>query len=294
MESRQRIMRNWINGAMATCGFELKRSFTFQRTAVSIVLALFPPLMVGLMIGATQVANAAIQTDQEIQERAVHHAIETIQIVQGFAPFAIVFLVSLVCLLSLLLWATPNVYSELEGKSWAFIASRPGGRVSIYLGKFLLSVIVSFAISLVALSLSVLVAHQLLTLPDPQRLWLSLTGIYLLACLVYGAIFSMLGTLFYKRAMVVAAGYLIGSEVFLATIPAVIGKLTMRFHLQELGIRWIGFFLPFDSEREYALLYGPQWPTWANLLVLIGTGCATLLIGGLVIVNRQYITSDES
>ena len=117
---------------------------------------------------------------------------------------------------------------------------------------------------------------------------------HLLACLIYGAIFSMLGTLFYKRSMVVAAGYLIGSEVFLATIPAVIGKLTMRFHLQELGIRWIGFFLPFDSEQEYIQLYGPQWPTWANLLVLIGTGCATLIIGGLVIVNRQYITSDET
>ena len=287
-------MRNWINGAIATCGFELKRSFTLQRTAVSVVLALFPPLMVGLMIGATQMANAAAQTNREIARRTAHHAIETIQIVQGFAPFAIVFLVSLVCLLSLLLWATPNVYSELEGKSWGFVASRPGGRVSIYLGKFLASVIVSFAISLVALSLSVLVADRLLTLPDPQRLWLSLTAIYLLACFIYGAIFSMLGTLFYKRSMVVAAGYLIGSEVFLAMIPAVIGKLTMRFHLQELGIRWVGFFLPFDSEQEYAMLYGPPWPTWANLLILIGTGCAALIIGGLVIVNRQYITSDET
>ena len=287
-------MRNWINGAIATCGFELKRSFTFQRTAVSVVLALFPPLMVGLMIGATQVANAAVQTNLAVAEGATHQAIETIQIVQGFAPFAIVFLVSLVCMLSLLLWATPNVYAELEGKSWGFVASRPGGRVSIYLGKFLASVIVSFAISLVALSLSVLVADRLLTLPDPQRLWLSLTAIYLLACLIYGAIFSMLGTLFYKRTMVVAAGYLIGSEVFLATIPAVIGKLTMRFHLQELGIRWIGFFLPFDSEQEYTMLYGSPWPTWANLLVLIGTGCAALIIGGLVIVNRQYITSDET
>ena len=175
--------------------------------------------------------------------------VEVIGIVQSFVPFAIVFLVSLVCLLSLLLWATPNVYSELEGKSWSFIASRPGGRISIYLGKFLASVFVSFGICLVAMSLSVLVADRLLSLPGAQRLWISLCGIYLLACFVYGAIFSMLGTLFYKRAMVVAAGYLIGSEMFLATVPAVISKLTMRYHLQELGISWIGFFfLPFDTE----------------------------------------------
>ena len=40
---------NWLNGALATCGFELRRSFTFQRTAVSIVLSVFPPTMLGLL-----------------------------------------------------------------------------------------------------------------------------------------------------------------------------------------------------------------------------------------------------
>ena len=36
-------MNQWLNGALATCTFELRRSFTIQRTAVSAVLALFPP-----------------------------------------------------------------------------------------------------------------------------------------------------------------------------------------------------------------------------------------------------------
>lgn len=281
-------MRRWFYGAGATCRFELRRSFTVQRIAVSVVLALFPPMMLTLMIGATKVAQAAIDPQEK------PGVVREIQLVQGFAPFAIVFLVSLVCLLSLLLWATPNVYSELEGKSWSFIASRPGGRISTYLGKFLASVLVSFGVALIALTLSVLIADLMLSTPDPQRLWMSLTAIYFIACFVYGAVFSMLGTLFFRRSMVVAAGYLLGFEVILATVPAVIGKLTVRFHLQELGIRWIGFFLPFENQREYQILYGEPWPTWANLAMLMGTGLITLLIGALVIVNRQYITSDET
>lgn len=271
-------MNNWVNGMLATCRFELRRSFTAQRTGVSIVLALFPPFMLTLMIGAAQVSEN-------------QHAD---QVVSNSTPFAIVFLVSLVTLLSLLLWATPNVYSELEGKSWAFIASRPGGRISIYLGKFLTSVLVTFAISFSAMTLCVVFANQRLSLPDPEQLWLSLLAIYALACFVYGAIFSMLGTFFFKRAMVVAAGYLIGSEVFLATIPAVISKLTMRFHLQELGIHWIGFFVPFESIDEYRMLYGPAWPAWVGILILIGTGTLALVVGGFVITNQQYITSDET
>ena len=52
-------MRLWFNGALATCLFELRRSFTFQRTAVSLILAAFPPLMVTLLIVTTQVAKQA-------------------------------------------------------------------------------------------------------------------------------------------------------------------------------------------------------------------------------------------
>ncbi len=253
---------------------------------MSLVLALFPPLMITLMLVSTNVVRTIDSDDGEVQE--------VVGIIQSFTPFAIVFLVSLVCLLSLLLWATPNVYSELEGKSWSFIASRPGGRVSIFLGKFLASFIVSYAIALASMSLCVLVADRIINLPDPKTLWLALAGIYFLACFVYGAIFSTLGTLFYKRAMVIGAGYLIGSEIFLASIPAVISKLSMRFHLQQLGISWMGFFLPFEGEREYEILYGKPWSDWVYLSILLGSGLLALGIGISIIVSRQYMTSDEN
>lgn len=272
-------MNHWLNGAWATCSFELRRSFTFQRTAVSVVLALFPPVMLSLIIFSIKVANRGSGALSMFQEAST---------------FAIVLLVAIVCLLSLLLWATPNVSSELEGKSWSFIASRPGGRVSVLLGKFLASFFVSFGISLVAITLCVLLTDRLLGGVDSVRQWAALSGVYMLGCMVYSAIFSLFGTLFIKRSMVVAAGYLIGSDVVLAFIPgALINKLTIRFHLQEIGLNWIGWFVPIP-ENDYRIAYGEAWPIWLHVSVILMVVLSTLAFGAWVVVNREYITADDT
>ena len=194
------------------------------------------------------------------------------------------------------LWATPNVYSEIEAKTWGFIASRPGGRISVFLGKFLASFFVSFGVSVIAISLCIFLADRSFGVPDPQRLWIAISGVFLLASLVYSAVFSMIGTFFIKRSMVVAAGYLLGFDVLLASIPgALISKLTIRLHLQELGIAWIGWFLPSPStEADYRLIYGDALPFWIHIVVLIGIAGLALAVGGWTIVNREYITKDDS
>ncbi|MFK7765761.1 MAG: hypothetical protein AB8B55_00870 [Mariniblastus sp.] len=264
-------------GAIATCRFELQRSFTFQRTAVSVILAMFPPTMLFLLSLGSKVAASSSG-------------------LQDFSKLLTVFLIALVCLLSQLLWATPNVNSELEGKSWGFISSRPGGRVSIFLGKFLASFCVSLTISLVALSLCVLVADRMLGVSQLESFWIAMFGVYGFGCFVYSAVFSMIGTLFIKRGMVVAAGYLVGSEIVLASVPGVlINKLTIRFHLQELGIRWAGWFLPSPSKLEdYRKVFGNGLPTWAHMGILLLIAAAALAIGIWIIVSREYITTEES
>lgn len=273
-------MKNWLNGAFATCSFELRRSFTFQRTSVSLLLALFPPVMLSLLILGTEAAGGA-------QARSV---------LQDFAKLITILLVSLVCLLSVLLWATPNVYSELEGKSWGFIASRPGGRVALFLGKFFASFLVSYGISILAISLCVVLTKTRLGIGDPQGLWIALSGIYFFGCIVYAAVFSFIGTLFIKRAMVVAAGYLVGSDIFLASIPgALVNKFTIRYHMQEIGIHWLGWFLPAPStEHEYRMMFGDGWHISLHILVVILTTIVSLAVGAWIIVNREYITADES
>ena len=273
-------MIRWFNGAIATCSFELRRSFTVQRTAVSIVLALFPPAILLILILATRLSGD----------------IYAIMAIQDFTKLLTVFLVALVCLLTTLLWATPNVYSEIEGKTWGFIASRPGGRVSVFLGKFLASFLVSFGVSVIAISLCIFLADRSFGIVDAQGLWIAICGVFLLGCIVYSAVFSMIGTLFIKRAMVVAAGYLFGSDVILASVPdAIINRLTIRFHLQELGIAWIGWFLPSPStEADYREVFGAALPIWIHIVVLFGVTVLALSFGGWTIVNREYITKDDS
>jgi len=270
-------MIHWIRGAQATFGFELRRAITWNRFLVAVGLALFPPVMLNVVVRTAFVSNSRIAAD-----------------VTQYSEFAMVFLVALVCILALLLWATPNVQSELEGKTWNFIAVRPGARVASYLGKYLLAVAISLAVSLTALAGCVLVANSYQGLENPLKTLGSLAIIYAMACAVYGAIFSAIGTIFIKRAMVVAAGFVIGVETFLSLIPAVVSKITMSYHLRSIGLEWIGYFLPYSPEGEYNMLYGEPGPVWMHMTCIAIATVVALTIGMIVITQRQYVTSDQT
>ncbi len=261
---------SWIKGTIATCRFELRRSLTIQRIAVSIVLALFPPAMVLL------VSTAINKTPEPVI----------------VANILMVLLAGLVTLLSLLLWATPNVHSELEGKSWIFIASRPGGRISTYFGKYIAAVFSSFAVSCAALTLCILVISRVQSFQDPLIFWGKLSLLYLIACMVYAAIFSFIGTVFFRRAMVIGVGYVLIWELAAASFPALIGKLTLRYHLQSLWIAWIDIMPPGFIEG-YNTMYGAPEPVF-NLTCLLAMGLFFLISGAVMIVSREYVTKDES
>jgi len=271
-------MINLIRGTLATCQFELSRSLTPQRLAVSAVLVMFPAVMMTLLIRGPQIVNATLP--------------EAVIAVHAFSTFAIVFLVSMVCVLTLLLWAPANIYSELEGKSWGFLASRPGGRLSTYFGKFLTAFLISFLVSVISLSLCMAIVNHYLGIKDPGQKWIALVGIYFIACGVYASIFSMIGTIFIKRAMVISAGYVLLSDVFLALIPAVVNKFTVSLHLRTLGVSWLGWFLP-DIQSEFERLY-PPWPDVWHLAALAIIGGTCITIGAIVVTCRQYVTTDQT
>ena len=271
-----RIAKLW-RASMATCAFELRRSLSIQRVSVSAGLALFPPTMLSLLILGAKISDGGAMMLESAQ-------------------FLAVFLVALVLLLGLLLWATPNVYSELEGKSWLFVASRPSGRKSIFLGKFMASVLVSLTICFMAISICVLVIYRNHATTEPVRLWLAMNFVFSLATLIYASVFSLIGVLFVKRAMVVGAGFLIGFDVFLASLPgALINRFTVRHHLQEIGIATMGWFFPSPagSEKEYRFFFGQEWPTWVHVVVILAATVVLLVIGTKVISSREYVTSDQ-
>lgn len=270
-----------FNSVMATVQFEISRVCTLQRLMVAIVMALFPPVMLFIL-----------------------------QMSGGLA--APVFLISLfcgmVCLLSLLLWSTSNVYSELEGKSWTFITSRPHGRWSILFGKFLVAFAVSFVISWIALTLSMLITSEvdffvIVSSESPPlskaSIWFYLSILLCLASMVYAAIFSLLGVLIQRRAMAFAVVYFVVVEIILALIPAIVGKFAMTFHMFCLLTHWVGWIGPVvDGEgeevvMEFVGMYGRQ-DAWVHLAVIFAMTILTLSIAAYVIRNREYLTLEDA
>ncbi len=270
-------MIHWLRGAQATFAFELRRSLTWNRFLVSVGLAMFPPVMLNVVVRTAFVSHSRVAAD-----------------VTKYSVFAMIFLVALVCVLSLLLWATPNVQSELEGKTWNFIAVRPGARVASYLGKYFLAVFISITVSCSALAGCILVSNSYQGLENPLKTLSSLALIYAMACAVYGAIFSAIGTIFIKRAMVVAAGFTIGVETLLSLIPAVVSKITMSYHLRSVGLEWIGYFLPYTTKGEYTQMFGQPWPVWIHILCIAIMTIFALAVGMIVITHRQYVTADQT
>jgi len=60
---------------------------------------------------------------------------------------------AVVCVMGQLLWATPSVQSELEGKTWSYLAIRPHGKIHVLLGKYITSVTWTFLAALICLTI---------------------------------------------------------------------------------------------------------------------------------------------
>ena len=90
--------------------------------------------------------------------------------------------------------------------------------------------------------------------------------------------------------------FLVGSDIVLASVPgALINKLTIRYHLQEIGIHWIGWFFPAPStEAEYRMVFGEGFSAATHVLIVVAITVVALGFGARLIVSRDYITSDET
>lgn len=261
-----------IHSINAIIEFELFRILTIQRMAVALVMAVFPPMMI-MILSETGVLM--------------------------FPEFFICILCGMICLLSLLLWATPNVYAELEGKSWTFVTSRPHGRLAILYGKYLIAVVWSFMVSWIAMSLCLIVVDPQTLVSELTRfeIWVYLSIILLLASTVYAAIFSFLGVIVQRRAMVVAVGYFMIVEIAAAAVPAVVGKMAMSYHLFCILLLRVSWILPDDNSaqslRDFQIMYG-LWPTWLHVLAIATMTAIMLTVSTIVIRSREYLTLEDS
>lgn len=253
------------DGTIATARFEFRRSLTKGRLAAFFVLALFPP-SITLVLSAYP-GGPPLEW-----------------------PIGATTLV--ICLLSNLLWATPVVYNELEGKTWVFNASRPQGKVALLLGKYLIAVGWTMAVCWSAVTLSIAIAAWWCPGPNYTKIWGVLIGLATLASIGYAATFTLIGTLFHRRSMMVAMGYCVVSEVAIAQIPAIIGKLTISSHLYHVILH---SFAPKEllESPDLIAVIGTQNIAMRCTSILIITGVA--MAASLAIIRyREYITTDES
>lgn len=259
---------NFWGKIAATALFDFRRSLTLSRLSVFGVLSLFPPAIVAINLFGPGLEAA---------------------------PVIIGVTVMMVGILAELLWATPIVHAELEGKTWLYLAVRPRGIVAVLLGKYLVAVLWTMAVCSIALTACVLLA-ALARFPNALQMWLVFLVLITLAAFAYAAIFALIGVVFHRRAMVFAMAYVIVFEVLVAQIPAVINQITVRHHLTALAVKWLDFrYLGDEEVPEFILreMLGVQEPDWQNILTVAATAAIALAASMQIICSREYLSADE-
>lgn len=262
-----------LRRVLAVFRFEFGRSLTLSRGAGWAVLVLFPVFLVSVV------------KYYDIHADPVAGFPHVSQPTWGIFLFGLI--PEVISLLGLLLWATPLVHAELEGRTWIFLAVRPRGRVSVLLGKYLAAVTWTALAGWTSASIC-------LAIIQPQqwfRLWCVMLALVTLSCLAYGALYCLIGTLFHQRAMVIAVTYTLLFEFLISLIPALFNKFTISYRLRNLLFNWMPWRARLDEKIR--MILGDE-PNWLHLAILGGITIGLLVIAVQVIQRKEYVTAREA
>ncbi len=252
----------------STFEFEFRRTLTWQRLLFVVALAAFPVGMIAL-----------------IQSQGGQ-----LQYGDGAVIALFVLIPGVLCLMGMLLWATPAVYWELETKTWTYLAVRPGGRGSILVGKYLAAVVWTLISAWLSLAVCLCV---LSTDMNVMPLVVPFGKLALLSCVVYGAIFILLSVLFLQRAMAAAVAYTALMEVLVAWLPATINQFSVQYRLRGLLVSWISFSESRHGPMFDRLFTGSDPPS-QHLLILLASTVVLLLAATWILRHRELVRPDEA
>jgi len=219
--------------------FELARSLTFGRGMIWVLLVLFPIALVGIL-------------------RGLDVPLEPVE------PWGIMlyFLVpEVMCLLALLLWATPVISTEIEGQTWGYLALRPTGRLEVILGKYFTAVIWSLAATICSTTVCIFLMGS----AGGFRLWLVMVVLCILSSFAHASLYLLIGVVFHKRTIVTAVFYTGAVEYGLSFVPAVANKMTINYRLRGLLSNWMDW----EEARSAAENVFGSEPSWMHLGVLV-------------------------
>jgi len=200
-----------------------------------------------------------------------------------------------VSMMGVFLWATPAIASELEGRSWAYIATRPNGPVNVLLGKYLVGVVWGMSAALVSLVGCLSVAN----VPDGSwSLFPTLATLIVLGCPAYGAVYALIGAIMPRRAMVIAVAYSLTFEGLISFLPvffgdpALVSRVTVSYPLRALLTKWVRLDEVVDADiTRWAVSNSLDWVDISSII-----GIAVLALGAAVLVlrNQELSQADES
>lgn len=252
-------------GPFGVAWFELRRSLSVARFSIWLLMSLFPILLIYLLLS-------------QLIDRPSDDAIHTV---------AFFLIVRVVTTMGLLLWTTPVISSEIEGRTWLYAATRPGGSKSIVLGKYCVALVWAISSGVIA----TIGVAQVAEVSSFARFVASMTGLVILSSLGYGAVLTLLGTFIQRRAMVLGMIYLVVVEGILSALPATFSKLTITYRLQLLFRDW----LLNGTGPDVSIAFGmPNTlpPPWH--LAIIACYTATVLWFALLRADKGgYLTDPE-
>jgi ABC-type transport system involved in multi-copper enzyme maturation permease subunit len=193
-------------------------------------------------------------------------------------------------MMSVFLWATPALSSELEGRSWVYLAVRPYGPIAVLIGKYIVSVSWAIPVGVVSATLSVLVFAT----KDPMHLIAVQCGLVVLSCLAYSALFLLIGVIAPKKSMVAGVIYTIVFEVAFALIPAAVNMLTVQYRLRCILVRWMEFDEVIANRNPVFLSYFGEESSWWHMGVLLGMTLSYLITAGIILRYREFTASIET
>ncbi len=259
---------SFLQRLSAVFEFEWRRTLTIPRLAWLLVLMAFPPCLL-------LVIRTAARSSPPHEIAAV-----------------MVYLLSpcVACMMSVFLWATPAVSSELEGRSWVYLSVRPFGPISVLLGKYLVSLSWAIPVGVVSSITGVFAIGA----PRPFSLLPGEAALAILSCIAYSAVFLLIGVIAPRRAMVVGIMYALVFEVAFALIPAAVNLLTIQYRLRCLMIRWLDLDLPrMRSSPILGSYLGDESAAW-HVAILFAMTAGYLLAAAIVLRYREFTSAAEA
>ncbi len=249
--------------------FELARSLTVGRIAIWFVLTAFP---IFLSAGIRVIAQVAQANGGQIHPEE-----------WGLTLY---FMTEVICLLSLLLWATPVISTEIEGQTWIYLAMRRSGRSMVLLGKYLTAIIWTLAATLI----SVTVCSLIMAPFGGFRLWSVMCIVTTLSVVSHAALYLLIGTLFFKRTMVTAVFYTLTIEWGMSFVPALANKITINYRLRGLLADWMNW----EEVRSQAETIFGNEPAWTHLLVLFAITVTLIGVALFRMGHSEFPTVQEA